>query len=56
MRSFGSLLLSILFAVVVIWLLLKLLGAAFKLAAVGIGLVLAVVVYLGAKKMIGKAP
>ena len=53
MKSAGSLLVTILFAVVAIWLGLMLLGVAFRLVGVLILIGLAVVVYLGAQKLIG---
>ena len=53
MKSAGSLLVTIVFAVVAIWLGLMLLGVAFRLVGVLILIGLAVVVYLGAQKLIG---
>jgi uncharacterized membrane protein len=54
MRSLGSLLLAILVAIVGFWLFFKLLGFAFKLLAIGIGIALALVVYFAAEKLIGR--
>ena len=54
MKRIVSLVISVLFAAVAIWLLLKLLGAALKIVAVVIGLGLAFVVYKGAQRAIGK--
>lgn len=54
MNRVVSLALSILFAIVAIWLLLKLLGAALKIVAVLVGLGLAFVVYKAAQRAIGK--
>ena len=53
MKRVISLALSVLFAVIAIWLLLKLLGAALKIVAVLIGLGLAFVVYRMAVRAIG---
>ena len=54
MKSTGSLLLSILIGIVVIWLLLKLLGAALKLVAILIGIGLAAGAYFAIRGMIEK--
>ena len=53
MNRIVSIALSVLFAVVAIWLLLKLLGAALKIVAVLIGLGLAFIVYKFAVRAIG---
>ncbi|HLL30448.1 MAG TPA: hypothetical protein VK403_05580 [Allosphingosinicella sp.] len=52
MKSLGSLLLSILVGIVVIWLLVKLVFAGLKLVGILIGLGIAVAVYFGARKML----
>ena len=53
MRSLGSLLLAIIVAVVGFWLFFKLLGFAFKLLAIAIGIALALAVFFAAEKLIG---
>jgi hypothetical protein len=53
MKSLGSLLLSIVIGLVVIWLLVKLVFTGLKLVGILIGLGIAVAVYFGARKMIG---
>jgi len=53
MKSAGSLLVTIVFAVVAIWLGLMLLGVAFRLVGVLILIGLAAAVYLGAQKLLG---
>jgi ABC-type Fe3+ transport system permease subunit len=53
MKSLGSLLLSIVIGIVVIWLLVKLVFTGLKLVGILIGLGIAVAVYFGARKMIG---
>ena len=53
MRSAGSLLVTIVFAVIAIWLGLKLLGVALKLVGVLILIGVAAIAYFGAVKLIG---
>ena len=53
MKSAGSLLVTIVFAVVAIWLGLMLLGVAFRLVGVLILIGLAAAAYLGAQKLLG---
>ena len=52
MKSIGSLLLSIVVAVVVIWFAIKLLGAALKLVAILIGIGIALLVFFVVRGMI----
>ncbi|HEX8526247.1 hypothetical protein [Allosphingosinicella sp.] len=52
MKSIGSLLLSIVVAVIVIWLAIKLLGAALKLVAILIGIGIALLVFFVVRGMI----
>ena len=48
-------LLAILVAIIGFWLFFKLLGVAFKLLAIAIGIGLALVVYFAAEKLIGRS-
>ena len=50
MKSLGSLLVSILVGIVVIWLLVKLVFVTFKLLGILIGLGIAVAVYFAVRK------
>ena len=53
MKSGGSMLVTIVFVVVAIWLGLMLLGVAFRLVGVLILIGIAAAVYLGVQKLIG---
>ena len=52
MKSLGSLIVSILIGVVVLWVLVKLVFFAFKLAGIAIAVAVAAAVFFGVRKMI----
>ncbi|MGZ8313214.1 MAG: hypothetical protein ACXWUR_14235 [Allosphingosinicella sp.] len=55
MKQAASFLVTILIALVVVWAAFKLLGLAFKLVGVVIVVGVAVALYFGAQKLIGKS-